>query len=499
MAQKRVYLAALQHESHSFSAANETLDAFILMKDEALEAHGRSARTEISGVYAQAERFDWDLVGGPCYIGMAGGPVTDDAYATMVDDILKDLKSNLPVDGVVLVLHGSSLSESCDDIDGDLTGRIREIVGDVPIAVTVDLHANISDTLIENIDILTSYRTTPHVDLFETAERAAAFLDATLEEKITPRLSVRRGPMLDALDRGRTLDPDGPMCAALKLAQLLQEKSKHILAIEINVGFAWGDCSDAGPNIVTLTNGGSSDAQREVDDASDALLDMVWRTKSDTTIQTLSVKEAEKLIAGETGGGAPLLIADLSDNPGGGATGDATALLKMLIDANIPNSVFFSIADAEIVKAAEAAGCGNRITGKLGGNVSPDFGGGPLEFEGTVVSLFHGRYVRKGPYMNGMEANLGPSVRLKIKSTDVIVTTIPTQSEEREQLKLFDLDPETISVLFLKGQNHLRADYDAFTSRLFYVDGGGICSRNYAIFPYKNLRRPIWPLDDVKR
>ncbi|MEO0399896.1 MAG: M81 family metallopeptidase [Pseudomonadota bacterium] len=494
---KRVFLAGFAYESHSFSRCKAVLDEFFLLEGENLDEHGENASTEIGGAYSCAKTHGWNLATGPCYMGVAGGPLTSDTYEMIADAIINALKAAMPVDGVFIVLHGSACSESCPDLEGDLTRRIRTVVGDTPIAATLDLHANVSDELVGNVDILTSYRTTPHVDLVETAVRAGDLLEKTMRGLISPKVHVMRGPMMDALDRGRTLDPSGPMRQALEKAETHEKAHADILSVDVNVGFAWGDRKEIGPSIVVMSDGDTKATRAALATIGRDLLDDAWEGKSAVTIKTIDLSEVAALLASAAPNDEPLIIADMSDNPGAGAHGDSTNLLKILIDSQVTSGVFYAIADPDMVKTAQAAGVGQIVKGPLGGKRAPEFGGGPLDIEARVVSIIDGRYVRKGPYMPGFEADLGPSVRLKISAIDVIVTTYPSQSEEREQLRIFGYDPNDASVIFLKGQNHLRADYDQFSSKLLYVDGGGIGSRDYAIFPYKNIRRPIWPLDDV--
>jgi len=213
----------------------------------------------------------------------------------------------------------------------------------------------------------------------------------------------------------------------------------------------------------------------------------------------LSVGEQEAdrhqaLIAREPADAAgPLLIGDYTDCPGGGAAGDGTLLLKAMIDSGVPDFAFGSIADPVAAKA----GIGQDVRLELGGKMDPRFGGGPLTVTGKVLAVLDGAVVRKGPYSTGKVTSFGPSCVVEVGGVKIIVATKRAQIDDREQFRIFGIQPETTNVLVCKAVNHFRADYEKIGRRLVHAESGGIMSLNFAQFPFRQIRRPIWPLDDI--
>jgi len=172
-------------------------------------------------------------------------------------------------------------------------------------------------------------------------------------------------------------------------------------------------------------------------------------------------------------------------------------MLRALLEAEIEGVAVGTIADPESAAIGVQAGLGATVTIDLGGKLDPRYGGGPIRLTGKVGAVSDGVYVRKGSFATGTSGTMGPSFRLDLEHMQVIVATHRTQIDDREQFRIYGIVPEKVNVLACKAMNHFRADYEAMSRRLVYVDSGGICSADYAQFPWEKLRRPIWPLDPV--
>ncbi len=214
MTKFKVFSASVRHESHSFCILPGDLASFReyggYKRDDEIRQAFRGTRTEWGAIFDLAEEFGWEVTHPLDAITMVTGPVTRDAYEHFSDIILPALRRAMPVHGLLLPLHGAMLTEHVDDAEGELLRRIREIVGtSIPIAVTLDLHGNIGPALARHADIVSTYRTTPHVDMYETAERAGRLLQRTMNGEIRPTVAYAQGRMFDALDQGRTISGKG--------------------------------------------------------------------------------------------------------------------------------------------------------------------------------------------------------------------------------------------------------------------------------------------------
>jgi microcystin degradation protein MlrC len=223
-------------------------------------------------------------------------------------------------------------------------------------------------------------------------------------------------------------------------------------------------------------------------------MDEVWRTRGEDTVERHALDVA--IAEARRGGDKPLVLADFTDNPGGGGYGDATRLLGAMIEARLANAAFHAINDPDAVRQGQAAGKGASVTLDLGGKVDPAFGA-PLRVTGTVVNLTDGGFVCDGPMHKGVRLSHGPTMVLKVGGIDVIVTTNRMQTTDLQVFLSQGIDPRAKSVIALKSSQHFRAAYAPIARKIMLADSGALCSPDYRRFVYTKLRRPIWPLDPV--
>jgi microcystin degradation protein MlrC len=493
-----VFVASVMHETHTFSITPTTLDSFkdchYLLGDSIPQAT-RGTRSEWGAVFDLADRLGWKVVHPLSAFAQPAGKVTSDAFEHLLSIITAALKKALPVDGVLLPLHGAMVAESHDDAEGEIVRRVRALVGpEVPIAVSLDLHANATDEMASLADIVTTYRTTPHTDMYETAERAGRLLDRTMKGEIEPSVVLARRPVLVGLDHGRTIAGYGPMVEMLAMGKSAEHEVEGVLDVGVNAGFSWSDTPFTGPTILVTGDRQRSDYKA----LAERLADHIWASRERSTIKLLPVEEVVRLAAEPApAGSGPLLIGDYTDNPGGGGHGDGTRLFEALWKAGIEDVAVGTIADPESAQVGIKAGVGATVTVDLGGKLDPRFGGKPVRLTGKVAAVSDGIYTRKGPFATGTTGTMGPSFRLDVGRMQIIVASLRTQIDDREQFRIYGIQPEKVRVLACKAMNHFRADFEAMSRRLVYVDSGGICSKDYGQFPWTRIRRPIWPLDPI--
>lgn len=495
----KVFVGALMHESHGFCLRPTTMadyEAYQLARGPGLLEMFSGSATELGGFLAAADTAGWAVVPGLAASAWPAGPLTAGTFTALLDEMAEGVRQALPLDGVYLALHGSMSAEGCDDAEGEILSRVRAVTGpDLPLAVSLDLHANVSEAMSRQADVLTAYRTTPHIDMAETGARAAGLLGRLMAGE---RLVTRRSqwPMLAGLDLGRTIDPSGPMPQVLARAREL-EATQGIHEISICAGYSYGDKACAGPSVLVVCDPA---ATTEADAIGDELNAMAWQTRA---VQTIEFRPMAEIIDRMRAAlrdplpGGPLIVADYSDGVAGGGYGDGTRLLQAMIGADLRGAVYGIFHDPVFAKAAIEAGPGAGISGQLGGRGDPAFGGGPIPVSATVMRLSDGKYRRKGPFATGTPGDLGPSALVDIAGIRVTVCTARMQPEDREQFRIFGITPESERVLAFKGINHFRADFEPIAGAVAFVDTGGLVSPDLRQFPYRRVRRPVWPLDDI--
>lgn len=488
--QKRVLVAEFMHETNTFSvqptdeAAFRNSSCYI---GDAVRAALKGTRTSMGAAFEAGARYGWQLVHPLATGANPSGRVTDacfDKFAGLI------VAASAGADGILLHLHGSMSTQSDDDGEGELLARIRARVGAaVPIVVVLDLHATITQRMADLANVLISYRTYPHVDQYERTWQAADLLERCLRGEIAPKVALARRPILYALDGGRTTSP--PMMELLRRADAIEASGRaHVVSIQ--AGFSSADVHDIGPSVVV-----SADDRAAAQTIAEELMDYAWEQRFYSSIVFTPVAEAiEKARAGQ-GADKPLIIADYSDNPGSGAYGDATALLKAILDAKLENVGFHAIRDPEAVLAAQAAGVGNTVTLKLGGKVDPSMGGAPLEITAHVVAITDGRFIAYGPMGGGAWRNYGLSALLRVGGVEIVVITNNGQATDLAQFTSLGVDPTRKSTVVVKSMQHFRAAFEPIAREVLEVDTGALSTRDFKNRPYRHVRRPIWPLDDI--
>lgn len=491
----KVLTAEVSHETNTFSILQTNEEAFrnrfFLRGDSALTQRG-NANTELAGFIDAGHAYDWDITH---VLSIAAGPsgYVDRAAFNWFSDPIVGRASDGDFDGILLALHGAMVLDFCEDGEGEILRRIRKVVDRaVPIAITLDPHANVSEQMIELADIIVSFKTYPHIDMHPIARQAGDILQQTMEGKITPRTVMARVPMLEESNGGRT--DIGPMISRIKKARAY-EAQDDVFAVSINAGFASADIAEVGPTVL-VTGQGDFKAHSYF---AQTIADQVWAEREDILDQYWTVEEAAKHAATFKAAEGPLIIADYADNPGAGAYGDSTALLKALLDADVDDACFGPMVDSEVVEILQSCQIGATIQMTLGGKTDPTLGGGPLAIEAKLLSLWNGDYIGDGPINGGLKDSFGPSAVIRTGGIDILITSLARQMLDLQQLKTYGIYPEKKQVVAIKSMQHFRAAFEPIASEVVVCDSGALCTPQYEKMPYKNVRRPIFPLDDFSQ
>lgn len=483
--------AEISHETNTFNVRPTDIqdfqDRYLLNGSSAIATRG-NGNAELAGVLDVGRLYDWQITHVISAAAGPGGRVTDRAFEYLCRPLLAAAEQG-GWDGILLMLHGAMVTASCDDGEGEILRRLRAIVGpELPIAVTLDPHANVSPAMCELAQILVSFTTYPHVDIRATGRRTAELLHRTITGDIRPETRRARRPMLEEANGGRT--DVGPMIERHAMARAFEAR-RGIYAVSINGAFPCADIADVGPSVLVTSEVGLTGAQAIAEE----IADDIWDRREDRLNTYLTVAQAVEAAATWRDGGGPLVIADYADNPGSGAYGDSTALLGALLAAGVDNACLGPMVDAEAALALQSETVGATVTLHLGGRTAPEFGGGPIEITGSVKWRGEGLVVGSGPILGGQQRSFGPTAVLRTQGIDILIVSIAHQLLDLRQFETFGIDPRTRRIVALKSMQHFRAAFEPIAGRILVCDSGALCTVNYAAMDYHVVPRPIFPLD----
>lgn len=489
-----VLTAEISHETNSFSLHKTGKRAFMsryaLMGTTAILERGEG-NTELAGFLDAGRAHGWQV---NHVLSAAAGPsgkIRRKAFDWLCEPILSSINKH-QFGGLLLGLHGAMGLDFCEDGEGELLRRIRSLVGNkMPIAITLDPHANVSEQMCALADIIVSFKTYPHIDMRETGRHAGEILQRMMAGEIKPRTIRVNRPMLEEVNGGRT--DIGPMIKRIAAARMYEEQA-DVFAVSINAGFASADVATVGPTVL-VTGQGDFAAHTAF---AETIADDIWNRRFEVLNDYLSATEAATIAATYEPDRGPLVIADYSDNPGAGGYGDSTELLRELLNAGVTNACFAPMVDGEVVAALQTTVVGERVQITLGGKTDPDFGGGPLAIEAELVSLSDGHFSGDGPMIHGLHGSFGPSAVIRVGGIEILVVSIPRQILDLQQFRGFGIAPQSKHVVALKSMQHFRAAFEPLAGQIVVCDSGALCTPSYDRLPYCNVPRPIFPLDQVE-
>jgi len=491
---KRVLAGRIMHETNTFSRVLTDMAAF-RRRDFHLEneipAAYRDTRSALGATFEAADKFGWTLVHPVSASANPSGIVTREAFEELTRLLIEGARRQGPIDGALLHLHGAMVTEDHEDGEGELLRRLRAVIGAaVPVIVTLDLHANVSQAMADYANCLIAFRTYPHIDQYERAWQGAELLERAMRGEIRPKTVLARRPTIYGLNHGRT--QSGPMVEALRRADAIEQQG-DALVVSLCAGFTRANIHDVGPTATVTTDGANPKSQG----IAEGLMDFAWETREINTAKLLPIPEVIDRARRGKAGEKPLVIADYTDNPGGGGYGDATAPLKAMVEAKRPGVAFHAIYDPEAVWAGIKAGIGARTTLTLGGKTDPSMGGGPLTLEGEVTCLSNGKFIAWGPMGGGVARDYGLSMVFRVGGIDIVVITNNGQANDLGQFTSLGIDPTRYRTVAVKSMHHFRAAFEPIAREVVLIDTGSLCSEIYTPELFTKVRRPIHPIDPV--
>jgi microcystin degradation protein MlrC len=486
----RFFVAMVSHETNTFSTIPTDRGMFeahdLRYGGELLEAF-RGTGTCLGGMIDGAARGGVTLVPSLAAAASPAGRVTKAFYAEARDRLLADLRAAGPLDGVLLDLHGAMVVEGLDDGEGDLLRAVRATVGAMPVAVTLDFHANVTPAMVEAATLLHGYKTYPHVDMELRGREATARLADVVAGRIRPTIAHRQPPLLPPI--AGQLTARGPMRRLYDLADAM-ERRPGVVSVSVFAGFPLADIHDAGLSVYVVTNGD----QALADALADELAVAAWAQRREFLHTALPVKDAvARALALD---GRPVVLADIADNTGGGAAGDTTELLRELLRVGARPATVACLWDPAAARACVEAGVGATVSVAVGGKIDPSHGA-PVAVTGRVRTVSDGRFVYKGPMMRGVEGRLGPTAVLDVNDVKIILISHRRQTLDPEMIRFVGIDPLAEKILVVKSSIHYRAAFEPIARAILEVDAPGLSSSNLGRFAFARVRRPIFPLDDL--
>lgn len=486
---RRFVTGQISHETNAFSPIRTELHLFGergLSEGQAILRAHAGTRTGIGGFMDFCRESGDELIPTLSASATPSGLVASEAYAVLKQKLLSGIRAAGKIDGVLLCLHGAMVVEGIPDAEGDILAAVREQVGPgVPVAATLDYHANVTDLMVAKADGLFGYNTYPHIDSWERAVEAAGFVSGMLDGKIRPASHVVRPPLAPGVVPART--GWGPIKKLMDKA-FVYEKQPGVVNVSVYGGFVYSDIAEAGLAFLATTNGDPALARRIAQEMASAAWEMRHEFVTDMKPPVEAVKYAMAYP------GAPVVLADVADNTGGGASGDGTELLRALLEQGAHDAVVITIPDPEAVALAFRVGVGGDFDGLVGGKID-DLHGAPMQVKGTVRLLSDGRFVHRGPMGTGMVANVGRTAVIVSGGVEIIVNERRFQPVDPEVARSVGIDPAHRKIVVLKSAVHYRASYEPFAAEIIEVDGPGLASPNLARFEFKHVRRPVFPLD----
>ena len=486
----RIAVGGFEHETNTFAPVGagviefEQPDAWPgLTRGDGLFEAMAGINLPVTGFIERAQAAGAELVPLSWCSAVPSAEVTEEAFEHIAGLLLEDIAAAGPLDGVYLDLHGAMVCDHLEDGEGELLRRVRDIVGpDLPLVVSLDLHANVTAAMVGHASALVAFRTYPHVDMAETGARAADELARQIECGARPVAYFAKLPFLVPVQWGCTgIEPARGLYR--RLAAI--EREAPVL-LSYAQGFPLADITECGPAV--LAYGYDPVAVKA---AGQSLTDAVIEHEGDYAGRLWSPDEAVGAARAHVGS-RPVVLADTQDNPGGGGNSDTVGLLDALVRNEAEGAVFAVLFDPETAAAAHEAGEGATFSRAIGARSSYR-GEEPFGGEFRVEKLTDGRFNMTGPMWRGSRADLGPMALLRVVVPGaggvlVIVASRKLQAADRSIFRHMGIEPEAMRVLALKSSVHFRADFEAIADDILVVEAPGPCAADIAKLVFRRLR-----------
>jgi microcystin degradation protein MlrC len=418
---------------------------------------------------------------------LSGAPMREETLDVLLDELLMRISAAGPLDGILLVLHGAMMSQETPDATGKVLRSVRSLVGkDVPIVGTLDLHANVTEQMVEQATALIGYHTVPHIDMYEAGAKAARVLVDTVLGNLTPVTALVRLPMLVPPENSTHNWP--PLGDVIGEALSL-EKKELIVHGGIYPVQVWMDTPDIAASVVVIANRDHKVARRYAN----ALAKMFWTRRHDFAFDSMSPDKAVRTaLARERG---MVILCDSADATTSGSTGDSTVILQALLK----QSAFYDIAlinivDPPAVAQVIEAGIGATVTITVGGKLAPDLYQ-PVTFTGYVKTISDGTFIFKGPGMRGVPHHMGRTVVLYAGGIHLVVMERGVSQWDPQLYRSLGEEPSDAKIVQVKSPMVFRAAYKGLFDEVIFVSAPGAANPHLTSLQWHYIPRPMYPFD----
>lgn len=478
----RVFTAALATETNTFSPIaidRRAFEASLYARPGEHPATPTLCTAPITVGREVCAREGWELIEGSASWADPAGLLARATYEELRDEILEQLQAAMPVDGVVLGLHGAMVAQGYDDPEGDLLSRVRAIVGpDVLVCAELDPHSHLTAKRVAAANFFVVFKEFPHIDFVDRARDLWAIAVRTLKGEITPVMSVFDCRMIDVFPTSKQ-----PMRGFVDKLYGLEKSEPDLLSLSVIHGFMAGDVPELGTKVIAVTDG---------DAAKGAALAETLGRELFSMRGTFMVKQVDEKVAVDAALAAPrgpVVIADVWDNPGGGTAGDATVILAELIARGVSDVAVGTIWDPIAVQICMAAGEGAEIPLRFGAKSAPHTGQ-PIDKIVTVKRLVQNAQMRFGASF----APFGDAAWIAFDGIDVILNSTRAQSFDPTLFTALGIDPTARKILLIKSTNHFYDSFSKIAAEIVYCSAGKPYPNTPATTPYRKARRDIWPM-----
>jgi microcystin degradation protein MlrC len=491
----RIAIGQLWQESNTFNPIPTTRQDFedfgIVRGPELVER--MADMNELGGFIQSLRRWSEqpEILGLVRLPAWPGGAATHDTFTWIRQELTDSLRRVLPVDAVLLALHGALVAEQAPDVEGEVLHPIRALVGpSVPIIATLDLHANVTECMVRAADALVLYHTAPHIDVFETGQRGANVLRRVLVDRARPVTAFQKLPLVVPAERANTQDPTSVSFALRERLQAL-ERDPRILSAGLATVQPWLDILEMGSAVVIVTDGEEELARRTCAEVAAE----VWRRRRDYLPELVSVAEGVRA-AFENAEGL-VVLSDSADATTSGAPGDSNYVLRELLRYDWPRPALVAFVDPQVVAQAQHCGVGVELTTTLGGKGDGRFSE-PLTITARVERLFEAKFVMSGHLARNMPINMGLSAVLRCRQIHILVTSRSGPHFAPQFFQAAGLDPYAASVVVAKSPCGFRAAYEPHARKILVVRSPGCAPSDFWKYEYRQIPRPLWPWDEIE-
>ena len=493
---KKIFLSGIYHETHTFLSQPTTLNDFIINIGDDIIKENTGNGSPTDGFIEYALQKNWDIISGIQMSARPSGIVDEDAENFFDTNFFEKLEQHCEnIDAVFLILHGAMVSKNHDDFEGDFLKKINHILKKrkitIPVVAVLDLHANVSNKMIENSTCVYAYRKNPHSDSRDAAIKAASILNNLFENPNVNQINYQTKYILPPTGVGTANDP---MKSVLSEAHKIEKNDKDIICINVMAGYSYADIADCGFSLNCCTKGDLTVAKKYLESLANVLEEKInFGYPKESTLE--EVLEKIKLLPVSD---KPILLIEPADNIGGGTPGDATDLLSRLLQTD-EEGIVAIINDPDSVKDCHQNKVGDEIELNVGAKFDK-FHGAPIKLKAIIQKLSDGKFTLKNKQshlasMMGINIDMGLSAVVKNKQLTLLLTSIKTPPMDLGQLVSQDILPEDAKLIVIKAAVSHKDAYDPIASHSFYIDSQGLCTSNLKRLPFKKIGNKIISLN----